>query len=138
LLTSTIAGDGEDAGVVVAESQSVGERLDVGVVELHAHGAARVTHRHRLIQASMLDAQIVEQAQGLAREVSEFRMTALALEFGDDDNRDHHVVLVEPEQCPRVREEDGGVQDVGGAGAAGDGHVASWEGSVSSHARSHP
>ena len=96
------------------------------MVELDAHRAAGVAHRHGLVEPAVLDPQVVEQPQRLAGEVPEFGMTAFRLELGHDDDRDDDLVLVEPQQGARIRQEDGGVEDVGASGAgivARSGHV---------------
>jgi hypothetical protein len=43
-------------------------------------------------------------------------MTAFAFEFGDDDDRNDHIVFVESEQRSRVGQKDRGVEDVGPPG----------------------
>ena len=63
--------------------------------------------------------QVVQGAQGLAGEVAELRVVALGLEFGDDDDGKHDLVLGEPGHRPRVGEQDTGVEDVRATGAAG-------------------
>ena len=39
------------------------------MVELHAHRAPDLADRQRLVEAAVLDAQVVEKAEGLASEV---------------------------------------------------------------------
>ena len=94
----------------------------VGVVELDPHGAADVAHRHRLVQPAVLDPQVVEQPQRLPGEVPELRVGALALQLGDDHDRQHHLVLVEAQQRERVGEQHAGVEDEGAA-VVGNSHV---------------
>ncbi len=113
---SRFAGDGEDARVVVAQPQSARQDIDVGVVELDAHGAARIAHRHGRVQAAVLDPKIVEQPQGLPSEVAQLGMAALGLQLGHHHDRDDDVVLVEPQQRARIGQQDGRVEDVGAAG----------------------
>ena len=126
-----VACDGEDAGVVVAQLEPARKDRDVGVVQLDAHGATGVTHHHRLVESAVLHPKVVQQSQRLSGEVAELRVTALGLQLRDDDDGDDHVMLVETEQCSRIGEQDGGVQDVGAAVRslrAGSGHVTSLRG----------
>ena len=90
----------------------------VGVVELDAQGAAVVADRQRLVEPAVLDPQVVEQPQRLPGEVAELGMGALGLELGDHDDREHDLVLGEPQQRVRVGEQDGGVEDVGAPAGA--------------------
>ena len=105
-----VLGDGQDAGVVVAEPEAGGQRERVGVVELDAQGAAVVADRHRGVEPALADPQVVEQPQGLAGEVAELRVVPLGLELGDDDDRQHDLVLLEPQHRARVGQQDGGVE----------------------------
>ena len=50
-------------------------------------------------------------------EEAQLRVVALALELGDDHDRQHHLVLGEPQQGLRVREQHRGVENVGSAHA---------------------
>jgi hypothetical protein len=43
----------------------------------------------------------------------------LALELGDHDDREHHLVLVEPLQRAGIGEQDAGVEDVGAGDCTG-------------------
>ncbi len=61
----------------------------------------------------MLDAEVVEVTQRLAGEVADLRVVPLALEFGDDDHREHHGMLREAEERLRIAQQDRGVEDVG-------------------------
>ncbi len=72
-----------------------------------------VADRHRGVEPAGRDAQVVEQPQGRAGEVAELGVVALGLQLGDDDDRQDDLVLLEPEDRPRVGEEDRGVEDVG-------------------------
>jgi hypothetical protein len=82
------------------------------VVELDAHGAALVADRHGSVEAPGCDPQVVEQAQGRAGEVAELGVVALGLELGDDDHRQHHLVLLEAGDRARVGQQDRGVEHV--------------------------
>ena len=87
------------------------------MVELHPHGATGVAHRHGFIESTVGNPQIIEQPQRLPGEVPELRMTALGFELSYHHNRDHDVVLVEAQERPRIREQDGGIKYVGATGA---------------------
>ena len=89
-----------------------GSDVGVGVVELDPQGAAVVADGHRLVEPTVLDPQVVEQAQRLAGEVAELRVVPLALELGDHDHRQHDLVLGEPQHRPRVGQQHRGVEDV--------------------------
>ena len=110
-LVGQVARHGEDPGVVVAEPEARRQRGGVGVVELDADRAAVVAHRHRLVEAAVGDAQVVEHAQGRAREEAQLRMVTLALQLGDHHHRQHHLVLREPLQRAGVGEQHAGVED---------------------------
>ena len=90
-------GDGraQDPGVVVPQAHAGGQDAVVGAAQLHAQGAARVVERDRAVQAPVLPAQGVEQAQGGAGEVAQLGVVALALQLGDDDDGQDDGVLVE-------------------------------------------
>ena len=60
----------------------------------------------------VLDAQLVEYPQRLAREVPDLGVVALRLELRDDDDRKDHRVLGEAEQGPGIRQEHRGVEHV--------------------------
>jgi hypothetical protein len=82
------------------------------VVELDAQGAALLTDGHRGVEPPGCDPQVVEQAQGRAREVPELGVVALGLELGDDDHRQHHLVLLEAGDRARVGQQHRGVEHV--------------------------
>jgi len=82
----------------------------VGVVELYAQGAALVVAEHRLVQPTVLDAQFIEHPQGLTSEPAQFRVVALALQFGDHHEGYDHFVIGEPAESRRVGQQDRGVQ----------------------------
>jgi hypothetical protein len=83
------------------------------VVELDAQGAAQVPDRHRLVEPAVLDPQVVEHPQRRPGEVAELGVVPLALELGDDDDRQHHLVLGEAVHRARVGEQDRGVEHIG-------------------------
>src|SRR5215204_4690890 len=87
----------QDAGVVVAEAEARRQDVGVGVVELDPDGAALVTNRKRCVEATMLDAQFVQQPQSRTSKVAELRMVTLAFQLGDHYDREHDVVLGETE-----------------------------------------
>ncbi len=109
--------DREDAGVVVAASQPGRQAGDVGVVELDPQRApARRADRQRDVEAAVLQAQVVEVAQGLPGEVPQLRVVALVLQLGHHHDGQDHLVLGEAEHRVRVGQQDGGVEHVRGAG----------------------
>ena len=108
-----VAGDRQDAGVVVTDAEPRWQHLRIGVVQLHPHDAARVSDRQRLVETTVLDAQVVEDPQRRPGEVAQLGVGALRLELADDHHRYDHLVLVEPEQRVRVGQQDRGVEDVG-------------------------
>ena len=55
--------------------------------------------------------QVVEQPQRGSGEVAQLRMRALGLELRHDHDGDDDLVLVEAQQCVRIRQQDGGVED---------------------------
>ena len=89
------------------------------MVQLHPQRAARVADRQRDVEPAVLDPQVVEQPQRLAGEVAELGVVPLALQLGDDDDRQHDLVLGEAQQRPGVGQQDGGVQDEGAAARVG-------------------
>ncbi len=139
---------GEDPRVVVAQPETGGQRGHVGVVELDEQAPAGA-QLQRGVQPAVLDAQVVEVAQRLAREVPELGMVPLALQLGDDHHRKDDLVLVEAEQRLRVREQDRGVQDVRHAWLSAHGglpsraryasrHVRCWSGARPTRGRDRP
>ena len=60
----------------------------------------------------MLGAQALELTQRLAGRPTQLGMMPFALELGEHDERQHHGVLVEPEQRLGVGQDDGRVDDV--------------------------
>ena len=107
---------GQDAAVVGVGAESGGQHLRVGVVELDVQRPAGGADRHRCVQAAVFDAQLVERAQRRAGEPAQFGMVPLALEFGDDHQRQDDLVLVEPGQRPRVGQQHRGVEHVAAGG----------------------
>ena len=75
--------------------------------------AAAVADRQRLVEAAVLDPQVVEEPQRRAGEVAELGVVPLALQLGDDDDREDDLVLVEALQGAGVGQQDAGVEDVG-------------------------
>ena len=110
-LDGEVVGDREDPRVVVAEPEARRQRGGVGVVQLDPDGAAGVTDGDGLVEPAVQDAQLVEGPQGGTGEVAELGMVALALQLGDDHDRENDLVLVEPAERAGVGEQDAGVQD---------------------------
>lgn len=108
-----ILGNGQNPRVVVTQPKATGKGHRVGVIELDPQAAAIDADRHRGIEAAMGDPQVVQLSQGRAGEVAQLRVVTLALEFADDDDGQDHLVLLEAEHRFGIREEDGGVDDIG-------------------------
>ena len=66
---------------------------------------------HRGVEPPLADPQVVEQPQRLPGEVAQLGVVPLGLELGDDDHRQHDLVLLEPQHGARVGQQDGGVED---------------------------
>ena len=75
--------------------------------------AAVLADRHRLVEPAVLDAQLVQHAQGRAGEVAQLGVVALALQLGDHHDGEHHLVLLEALQRPGVGQQHAGVEHVG-------------------------
>ncbi len=105
--------DRENTNIILIGTESKGKYGNVGVIELHADGAAGLVDRDRLVEAAVLDAKFVQAAQRSPGEISEFGMVPLALKLGDDDQRKDYLVFGEPHKGRRVCEKDRGVQYVG-------------------------
>ena len=88
-----------------------GEHAGVDVVEFDPERAPGVPDRERGVEPPVLDAQVVEQAQGLAGEIAQFGVVPLGLELGDDHDREDDLVLGEAHRGARVREHHRGVED---------------------------
>ena len=72
-----------------------------------------VANGNGLIQPSVLEPKIVEQAQRLTGEPAQLVVVAFGLQFADHHQRDHHLVFGEPAARPRVGQQHGGVEHVG-------------------------
>src|SRR5699024_8930127 len=57
--------------------------------------------------------EVIEDVQGLASSEAEFRVIALRLELGDDDERDDDMVFGEAQKSARIREQHRCVENVG-------------------------
>jgi hypothetical protein len=82
------------------------------MIQLDPDGAAEVANREVGVEAPMRHPQVVQVAQGLAGEETQFGMVAFGLQFGDDHDGQDDAVLGEPADGRRVSEQDAGVQDV--------------------------
>ena len=99
------------------------------MVQLDTEGAAGLADGHRVVEATVLHAEVVEEAQRLPREVAELRVRAFRLELDHDDDRDDDLVLVEAQQRVRVGQQHGGVQHIGAhLGRAAGGRTAARSG----------
>ena len=83
------------------------------MIELHLERAVVGADRNRLIQPSVLDPQIVEHPKRLAGKPSQLVVVAFALQLPDDHQGQHHLVLRETRDGPRIREQNRGVEYVG-------------------------
>ena len=104
-----VRGNGEDAGVVVAQAQTLRQHRSVRVGEFDAQ-CSTSADRHGKVKASVLDTQLIEVTQRLTGEVAEFGVVTLRLEFGDHHHRNDDGVLGEPEERPRIAEQDRGIE----------------------------
>ena len=118
-LVGEVAGDRQDPGVVVAEPEAGRQGVGVGVVELDPDRPALVAHRDRLVEPAVVDPQLVEHAQRRSREEPQLGMVPFALELGDDHDRQHHLVLVEPLQRTGVGQQDARVEHERAGGRCG-------------------
>lgn len=108
-----VAGDREDAGVVVTKAVSGRQHAGVRVVELDTDGPAEFPDRDGGVESTEPDPELVEQPQGLPGEVAEFGMVPLGLQLRDHDDGEHDLVLVEAVQGVRVGQQDAGVENIG-------------------------
>jgi hypothetical protein len=106
---SEIAGNCQNAGVVVTEPEARRQDIRIGVVELDVERTARVANRNGRIEPTLHDAEIVEEPQRRTGEISEFGVVALGLELRDHNDGNHNFVLVEAQHPARIGEQDAGV-----------------------------
>ena len=104
---------GEDAGVVAGVAESGGQDGLVGVVELDAQGAGDVVDDEVAVEAAVSQPHVFQQAQCLAGVVAQLGVVTLGLEFTDHRDRQHHMVLGEAGDGPRIGQQNRGVEDVG-------------------------
>ncbi|CAM5228061.1 hypothetical protein STANM309S_01619 [Streptomyces tanashiensis] len=83
------------------------------MVEFDTQGAAQLPDGEGGVEASVPDPEVVEQAQGLPGEVAEFGMVPLGLQLRHDDDREHHLVLLEARDGVGVGQQDAGVENIG-------------------------
>jgi hypothetical protein len=107
-----VSGHCQDPRVVVAQPVTRGKHPRVGVVEFDSEGPAQLPDRDRRVEPPIPDAVLVEEAQCLPGEVTEFRMVPLGLQLGDHDDGKHDLVLVEANHGHGVGQQDAGVDDV--------------------------
>ena len=101
----------EDARVVGLGAEAGRQDRRIGVVELHPNDATRIVDGDGDIETAVRDPQVIEPAQGLARERPDLGVVSLALQFGDHHQRQHDLVLREPDDRRRVREQHGRVEN---------------------------
>ena len=118
-----VLGHCQDAAVVVAAAEPERKHVSGDVVQLHHQRAAAVANGNGLAQAAVLHAEVIEQPEGLAGKVAQLGVVPFPLKFGDDHDGDDDLVLCEAQQCARVGEQDGGVNDEAADGGfpSGDG-----------------
>ncbi len=107
-----VLGDCQDAAVVVRATESCRKHFGGHMVHLNAQRAAVGSDRDGLIQSAMLDAQVIQEPEGLAGEVAQLGIVAFALQFGDDHDRDNDFVLREAQQGVRIGKQDGSVNHI--------------------------
>src|SRR5699024_8740612 len=66
-----------------------------------------------LVEPVEVRPEVIEDVQGLASSEAQFRVMALRLELGDDDERDDDMVFGEAQKSARVREQHRCVDNVG-------------------------
>lgn len=76
------------------------------MVELHPDRAPGIVDRQRDVEPAVLDAQVIQLAQGLARKPAQLRVVPLALQLGDDHQGKDHIVLREAAERGRVGQQD--------------------------------
>ncbi len=113
----------QDPGVVAVGAETGGQHRRVGVVELDVQRAALRPNGNRLIEAPVLEPEVVEQAQRLAGEPAQLVMVPFGLEFADHHQRNHHFVFGEPAAGPGIGQQYGRVEHV----SPDFGHVALLE-----------
>ena len=106
------AGHRQDARVVVAEPEPGGQHRGSEWLSSTRTVPPSVADRQFRVQPAVLDAQVIEVAQGLAGEVAQFGMVPLGFQLGDDDDRQDYLVLIEAGDGRRVGEQDAGVEYV--------------------------
>jgi len=57
----------------------------------------------------VLEPQVIQQPEGLAREVTQFRVVAFSFELGDDHDWEDDFMLGEAQEGPRIGEQHGGI-----------------------------
>ena len=114
-------GHGEDAVVVGRRGERLGQRLELLVVQLDPERAAFVVDRHGLEQRPVAGAQVLEEAEALAGGPAQLGVVALALQLGEDHEREHDLVLGEARDRQGIGEQNGGVDDVDGPRDQGTG-----------------
>jgi hypothetical protein len=85
------------------------------MVQLDPDRSAGITYGKWFVESAVADPKVIEQSQGLAREIAELRVGAFGLELGDNDDGEDDIVLVESGDGPRIGEQDTRVEDVGPA-----------------------
>jgi len=114
-------GHREDPVVVGVRPQARGQRPEVLVVELDAEGATFVVDRHRFDEGAVTGAELLEEVEAPAGRPAQLGVMALALELGEDHQREHDLVFGEPRHRERVGQEYRGVDDENRAGDQGTG-----------------
>ena len=64
----------------------------------------------RLVEAPVGDPELVEHPERATGEVAQLGVVPLALELGDDHDREHHLVLIEAKHGAGVGQQDRGVK----------------------------
>lgn len=109
----------QDARVIGVIAESGRQHRGVLVVELDVQGAAVGADRDRLVQPAVFQAQIVEQAQRLPGEPTQFVVMSFGFQFADHNQRNDYFVLGEPSDGPGIRQQDRRVEHIGLDGFSG-------------------
>ncbi len=137
-LGGEVGGTAQDAGVVGVGAETGRQHAGVAVVELDVQRTALCPNRNGLIEPSMLDAEIVEQAQRLAGEPAQLVVVALGLQLTDHYQRNNHFMFGEAGAGPRIGQQHRRVEHVGPDGVLGNRCRISHERSSSSSPGSLP
>ena len=107
-----LAATRQDPGVVGVGAEAQRQHRRVGVIQFDLKRSTLCPNRNGLIEATVLEAKVVEQPQRLPGEPAQLMMVALGFQFADHHERYHHFVFGEPVARPRIGQQDRGVEHV--------------------------